>query len=187
MFKLNKKGFTLIELMVTITIVAILMMMTYAPYQYYSNKAKVRITARDISQVLTETRNLAVHGLDKGTGNLSLGVYFDSTDSLKNKVQVFSFPHNYEYTQILPDESDPNVNLIKTVKLKAGVEIDRVGGQNNGFFVFESITGEGTYSYFQSSKQNFSDVNIDIEFSYKDSANIKNKITYITKTNISDY
>lgn len=183
----NLSWFTLIELMVAITIVAILMVMTYAPYDYYSNKAKVRITARDVSQLLTETRNLAIHWLDRWSWNLSLWVYFDSTDALKNKLQVFSFPHNYEYVQIVPNESDPNINLLKTVELKSWVEIDNVWWQTNWFFVFEAITWEGTYSYFQSTKQNFSDLNIDIEFSYKNSTNLRNKITYITKTNISDY
>jgi prepilin-type N-terminal cleavage/methylation domain-containing protein len=61
-----KKAFTLIEFMIAITIISILMVMTYAPYNYYSNKAKVRVTAKEISQSLYESRNLAIHGLDNG-------------------------------------------------------------------------------------------------------------------------
>jgi prepilin-type N-terminal cleavage/methylation domain-containing protein len=56
-----KFGFTLIELMITITIIVVLTMMTYAPYNYYQNKAKLKITLRQVSQLLYESRNMAVN------------------------------------------------------------------------------------------------------------------------------
>jgi prepilin-type N-terminal cleavage/methylation domain-containing protein len=49
-----KKGFTLIELLISITIVTILTMATYAPYNYYQNKAKLKVSTREISQILYE-------------------------------------------------------------------------------------------------------------------------------------
>jgi len=51
---ITKKAFTLIELMIAITIVVILTMATYAPYNYYQNKAKLKVTTREISQILYE-------------------------------------------------------------------------------------------------------------------------------------
>jgi prepilin-type N-terminal cleavage/methylation domain-containing protein len=57
----TKKAFTLIELIITITIVAILTMLSYAPYNYYQNKSKLKITTREISQLLYESRNIAVN------------------------------------------------------------------------------------------------------------------------------
>jgi prepilin-type N-terminal cleavage/methylation domain-containing protein len=57
----NNKAFTLIEFMVAITIMAIMLLIVYAPYSYYSNKAKVKITSKEISQILFEARNMAIH------------------------------------------------------------------------------------------------------------------------------
>jgi len=41
---MQKKAFTLIELLIVITIATILMMMAYAPYNLYTNKTKVKLT-----------------------------------------------------------------------------------------------------------------------------------------------
>ncbi|NCO31343.1 prepilin-type N-terminal cleavage/methylation domain-containing protein [bacterium] len=57
---LEKKAFTLFELIVAISIVMILMMMTFAPYSYFQNKAKLKLSAREISQSFYEARNMAV-------------------------------------------------------------------------------------------------------------------------------
>jgi len=57
----GKLGFTLIELMIAIVIMVILTMTAYAPYNYYQNKAKLKVTAREISQLLYESRNMAVN------------------------------------------------------------------------------------------------------------------------------
>ncbi|MFC1798000.1 prepilin-type N-terminal cleavage/methylation domain-containing protein [Patescibacteria group bacterium] len=58
---ITKKAFTMIELMITITIIGILTMVTYAPYNYYQNKGKLKITAREVSQLLYEARNMAIN------------------------------------------------------------------------------------------------------------------------------
>jgi prepilin-type N-terminal cleavage/methylation domain-containing protein len=57
----TKKAFTLIELMIAITIIVILTMASYAPYTYYQNKAKLKVTSREISQLLYEARNMAIN------------------------------------------------------------------------------------------------------------------------------
>jgi len=58
---LEKKAFTLIELMVVITIMFILSMMIYAPYQHYQTKQKVRNSAKVVTQTLQQARNLAIN------------------------------------------------------------------------------------------------------------------------------
>jgi Tfp pilus assembly protein FimT len=47
--------------MIAITIIVILTMITYAPYSYYQNKASLKVTAREISQLLNESRNMAIN------------------------------------------------------------------------------------------------------------------------------
>jgi hypothetical protein len=39
----------------------ILVMMSFAPYQYYSNVTKVKLASKEISQAIAETKNLAIN------------------------------------------------------------------------------------------------------------------------------
>lgn len=57
-------AFTLIELMVVITIMSILMFASYIPYEHHQKKVTLRLAAKEISQSLSEARNLAIYGLD---------------------------------------------------------------------------------------------------------------------------
>lgn len=181
----KKKWFTLIELMVVFTIASILLIIAYTPYSYYSTKAKVRMTTKDISQILYESRNLAIHGLDNWSWNLNVGVYFDNSEWSKNKIKVYSYPH--DFLNIVPDEGVADINVIKTLTLKPGMQIDKISWKDNALFVFTSISGTWSYFYFSGWKNNFLDDEIKIEFSYKWSTNLNSSINYITKTNIVDY
>jgi len=163
----NKKAFTLLELMIAISIMAILMMMAYAPYNYYSNKAKVRITAKEISQILYESRNLAIHGLDTGSWNLSIWVYFDTSDTTKDLVKVFAFPYTYTWAQILPDLSDENIKIYKTYKLLDWMQVDKIWEQNNWLFFFSAVSGNWNYFYYTPLKTDLLGDSIEIDFSYK--------------------
>jgi len=55
------RAFTLIEFMVAISIFFILATASYAPYSYYSKKAKIRLTGKEISQILNEARNMSIN------------------------------------------------------------------------------------------------------------------------------
>jgi hypothetical protein len=41
------------------TIISILSIMIYAPYNHYQNKAKLKLTSREISQSFYEAKNMA--------------------------------------------------------------------------------------------------------------------------------
>lgn len=58
----NISGFTLIELLIVITISMILMTMTFANYNYFQNVAKVKMSAKMISQSISSARNAAIAG-----------------------------------------------------------------------------------------------------------------------------
>lgn len=83
----QSSGFSLVELMVVIAIVSLLAVLTYAPYSYYSDIAKVRISAEKIEQTFSEAKlssamGLSVPGteyngdayvvLEKGSGSIAL-------------------------------------------------------------------------------------------------------------------
>jgi prepilin-type N-terminal cleavage/methylation domain-containing protein len=57
----NNKAFTLLELIVVITIFGIMLLATYIPYSYYQTKAKVKMAVKDISQNIYESRNMAIN------------------------------------------------------------------------------------------------------------------------------
>lgn len=55
-------AFTLLELMIVITIIGIISMATYMPYAHHQKKVLIKQATREISQSLSEVRNLAVNG-----------------------------------------------------------------------------------------------------------------------------
>ncbi len=189
---ITKKAFTLIELMIAITIVVILTMATYAPYNYYQNKAKLKVTTREISQILYEWRNMAVNWAVGESHNISIWVYFETSALEKNKVKIFSYPFDIINNDIKYEEW-PNVKLLKTLKLQKWIEINDIEGYNNMLFVFDAITWELNYHNWE----NWNRVLINspkpdivsIEFSYKNSSseNLRRSIKYFTSTNIIDY
>jgi len=58
---LHKQAFTFIELMVVITIMAILLLASYTPFEHYQTKQKVRNSAKIITQTLNDARNSAIY------------------------------------------------------------------------------------------------------------------------------
>lgn len=75
----NTSGFTLIELMVVITIIGILFAGSYLPYDYYSRLSKVRISGEKIHQTLENAKVLSQNGqLFPGTtSNANIGLLLE--------------------------------------------------------------------------------------------------------------
>lgn len=71
-------AFTLLELMIVITIIGIISVATYMPYAHHQKKVLVKQAARELSQSLSETRNLAINGLLSGSGNVNTALRFAS-------------------------------------------------------------------------------------------------------------
>ncbi len=67
-------GFTLIELIVVISIAAIMMLFAIAPYNLYSDKARVRLSAERIEQAITKAKLFASTGYSVGDKNQDLVV-----------------------------------------------------------------------------------------------------------------
>ena len=186
----QKKAFTLIELIVAITIFFVMLGVTYTPYTYYMNKAKVRSAAKEISSSLYEARNMVLHGV-AWDWNISVWIAFDTSVENKDKIRFYSYPHSYTGSQIVPAISG-DIQLIKTYVLQPGMQIDAINSQNNALFFFESISWNGTYSYTDdfNAKQLITDDELDIVFSFwwaDSGSNLAGKIKYFTKTNIVDY
>jgi prepilin-type N-terminal cleavage/methylation domain-containing protein len=57
----NKKAFTMMELLVVITIIALVSVFTYTPYIYYKNKALVNFSTKTLAQSIYTARSLAIN------------------------------------------------------------------------------------------------------------------------------
>jgi len=184
-----KKWFTLIELMVSITIVVILTIISYAPYNYYQNKSRLKITSREISQLLSESRNMAVNWAIGNDKNISIWVYFDTNSTSNNVIKVFSYPYNIDKLLISNTEIW-DVKLLKTLVLSKWVILDNIEGKSNFLIMFDSITWNiNYYSWTWSTRNSIIEDIVSINFSFKwsNSPNLNKTIKYYTNTNIIDY
>lgn len=59
----STSGFTLVELMVVISIAVLVSVLTYAPYSYYSDLSRVRVSAEKIEQAFSEAKLSSSMGL----------------------------------------------------------------------------------------------------------------------------
>jgi prepilin-type N-terminal cleavage/methylation domain-containing protein len=169
----HKNAFTLIELMVVITIMGIIMFASYIPYQYHQKKTALKLAAREVSQSLSEARNLALHGLDTGSGNLSLWLLFASG---ANQITYYAYPFEQSMDLLSMDES----YKFKEKKLPRGVIFHSIGGEKQDYFIsFDAITGSGSIT----------DTTLPIVLSYawSDDIVLQKNILYYTRTHISDY
>lgn len=185
---LNKKAFTLIELMISITIVIILTLIAYAPYNYYQNKAKLKISVREVSQALHEARNMAINWVIWTNSNVSVWVYMESWIS-NNAINFFSYPYDIENMNISYNQNS-EIKLLKSLQLDKWIQIDNISWKSNLLFYFSAITWSWYYYTWQwPSRFNLNQEVLDINLSYKwsNSDTLKRKLSYFTTTNITDY
>jgi len=206
-----KKAFTIIELIISMTIFFILVMMTYVPYNFYMNKVKVRNTIKEISQSLYEARNMAINWFANWTNssnesNRSVWLYIDILNN-PSELQFFSYPHSYTWSEIINNPlSDTNINLIKKHTLIEWMKIKSIHWHDYWLFFYDAITWNWKYFYYDLSLnlwdtnlilednnlilEEFSETEIKIDFSFKGAdewSPLYWKIKYLTNTNIVDY
>ncbi len=184
--KKNNKWFTLIELMIVISISILLMVSIYAPYSYYWNKAKLKISKTQIAKAIYQARNMAIYWLNNWNKNNSIWVYFDNSDINKNYIKIYSYPYDYSWPK--NNFSNSSIQLVRKIKLQSWVWITKINSQNNALFYFHAISWTGSYYFYNPVQNEFSDKKIIINFSFKNSwPNLSSKDVYYTLTNIVDY
>lgn len=182
MKKINISWFTLIELLISMTIFLILTMMTYIDYAVYQNIAKVKLGLKEVSQSIHEARNMAINGYDKEKINQSIWIYFDVNN--KNVVKYYWF--NYNSWVTLSQE-----NLIKEKKLQDSVGIDDISGKENMMIYFSAIYWEPTFYYFHISWEKeiivLDELDIILSFKNMKSYPFQRELKYFKNTNVVDY
>lgn len=115
----NVSGFSLVELMVVVSIVVMLAVLSYAPYSYYSDVAKVRISAEKIEQAFSEARlsssmGLSVPGTESNADAYVVLVEGESNVVLYAAKSDSGFAPESEY------------RVLREIPLEKGVEISRL-------------------------------------------------------------
>lgn len=174
---LHKKGFTLIELTIVITIMVILTMTVYTPFSHYQTKQKVINSAKIIAQTLYESRSKAIywalHDNSTLTWNLDIWVKIKTWEK---SIKIFWYPFNK--TIINYSKLD---YLLEEVQLEPWVEItDTI----DGYFIYKAISWSWTYKNLSVDLDN--KVQINIWFKWATTWTLIKKVKYYTKTYISD-
>lgn len=171
----KKRAFTLIELMIVITIISIISLATYIPYAHHQKKALIKQAAREITQSLSEARNLAINGLSTFSGaNLDVGVYFSSGATqidyytATGGLDILSLPSQVYKTKILP----------------RGIVINSIDWSAWWALIhYQAISG----SWYISNTPFSNDIHINISYRWATNPILQKNITYYTKSFISDY
>jgi len=182
-------AFTLIELLVSMTILFSIMFLTYIPYNHYQNKAKLKLTSREISQSFYEAKTMAVSWVKDETNNRAMWIYIENVSWNNTYLTFFSYPHDIE-TDNINNIVSWDIKIIKVKEVQPWVRINNLWWHNNLLFFFESITWKSRiYTFTWAGKTEILDTQIPIMFSYKDaiSPTLQRRITYFTETNIVDY
>lgn len=74
--RIDPAGFTLIELVVSISIAMILLIFSMAPYSFYADKSRVRLSVDRTEQIMNKAKLLAGTGYSSGSTNVDLVVHF---------------------------------------------------------------------------------------------------------------
>jgi len=181
------KWFTLIEMLIAITIFFIIVVMSYVPYSYYQNKAKLRISVKEISQSISEAKNLAINGYTNSWINNSIWLYFDTSS---DKIKYFSYPYTYSWSQI-QISWDSNIKLIKEKKMLPWIKLDKIEWNENILMFFSAIYWTWSFYYWDEdwNRQNLSQniINIDISYKWATTPNLQKTIRYYKNTGMIDY
>lgn len=187
--KLNQSSwFTLVELLISITIFILISVMAFAPYGFYMNKAKVKYTSKELSQIIYEAKNMATNGSAYLSWNVSVWVFIDNTSINKNSYSLLWFDHDVVESNIIPI----NGRLIQKYNLQPWIQIENFDWENKWIIFFRSITGSWLVvkgDSFNPVGTSEADNIINIEYSYKWSTNssLRNSLEYFQDTQIVDY
>ncbi len=180
------QAFTLIELMISILIIVLLSLVAYAPYSFYQKKASLKVSVKQVSQLLSDSKSKAVSWMIGTDKNVSIWVYLEKGT---NVVKVFSYPYDINTLDITNIENS-NTKLVKELKLKEKIVIDNLSGNNNLLFFFEAVSWDLKYYTFNSglkTELNLEKINLRVAYQGVNSDSLKKSIEYYTKTNVVFY
>ena len=169
--------FTLIELMIVMSIMAILTMAMYTPFAHYQTKQKVRNSAKIITQVLNDSRSKSIywvlHNNQTLTWNLDIWVKIKTWE---DNIKIFWYPYN----KTIINYEKPEY-LLEEIKLESWVEITWI---TDWYFIYEAISWSWVYKNLIPDVNN--KINLSVWFKWATTWTMIKNIEYYTRTYISD-
>lgn len=164
--------FTLLELMIVITIISLVSVVTYFPYAHHQKKVLLKQWSKQVMQSLSEARNLALNGFTINDENQNIALYF------ANKSKSIEY---YVYTWAIDVSLPPIWVKWKTKELVDGVQINMIDGEEEAIFAFEALSDISTNSLWSTGA-------IHIGVSYKEATEdvLRKNIRYYSASHISD-
>lgn len=200
----NKKGFSLIELMIVIVIIWLMLMLSYAPYNLYQSKAKLRVATREVAQSIYEAKNMAVSWvtLKDDTSwkkqNKIVWIYLSKEDSKKNNIYYYIddfWPYQTNEWKITADKDKiqdilKDEKIFKTKNMQQNIWLQDFSGNEEIFILFAASSWETKIfwkNWWSWNEVSSDSIKINMSFWNSTSDILKKEITYYTKTNIIDY
>lgn len=191
--KVNNQGFSLIELMVSISIVVLVVSIILANHNTYNNAVLLRSQAYDIALKIREVQLLAVSAVGQGGGETSsfrneIGLYFNSDSNKSGYYQIYLDSSNEKQQNSAYDPGeeiglqgniDPRFFIanIRRVNAAGFVEI------NNVSIVFERPNFDARFFEGKDELEGVAAIEIDLGFKNNQSDSSNNVRTIeVTKT-----
>jgi prepilin-type N-terminal cleavage/methylation domain-containing protein len=185
----NVVWFTLIELIVTISIIAMLVLVVYAPYNFYQKIEKIKLTTRNISQLLNDININSISWYSSNWKNNSLWVYFSNEVWQNNTIKVFSYSYDIDIVDIT-NTTNNNIQLFKTLKLDDNIIIKNIDNYDNMLFYYNAVTGEVVYYNFNQNWKtliNKNKLKINIWYMNTSISTLNKSLEFITDSKIIFY
>ena len=204
-FMRDKKAFTLIELIVSISILVIIMMFSYAPYNLYQNRAKVKLATREVAQSLYEAKNMAISWVKWKNNsddskqefkNKSVWVFLTSEETKDSKINFYYYDYNISDSEIVFPSKEPDAER----QIQDWVTMTWFSAWERDYssllLFYESVTWKVKVYWFDASwskiditENGKNDDTVKIKFTYKKATTsfLQKEIKYYLKTNIVDY
>lgn len=204
MFKKWKKAFTLIELVIVMSILFVLLIFSYWSYSNYQVRAKLKLATREVSQSFYEAKNMAISWVESEVEpwkfkNNSVIIVLSKDESDNNKIKYY-FENFENYLDSDWNFNDSNIlNILskqaeKEKSLQSYINFMQFWWDDKYdklILFYESVTWEVRAFLIDSSlnKIPVSSISVKIKLSFKDSKInfFQRDITYFLKTNIVDY
>ena len=192
-FMRDKKAFTLIELIVSISILVIVMMFSYAPYNLYQNRVKVKLATREVAQSLYEAKNMAISWVKWKNNsddskqefkNKSVWVFLTSEETKDSKINFYYYDYNISDSEIVFPSKEPDAER----QIQDWVTMTWFSVWERDYssllLFYESVTWKVDIT-----ENGKNDDTVKIKFTYKKATTgfLQKEIKYYLKTNIVDY
>ncbi len=129
----TQKGYTLVEIFITIVIIAILATITYVGFQHYQRGVEIRMGAQEVKKALAEAQSRTI--ASKGASRW--GVHFDNEQYILYKVDLTADPDEGYDSSSADNEAH---SLSKNLEF-CEINLEKIGGISVSGVYYQYLKG----------------------------------------------